>query len=389
MSINPSNYESWFLDYHEGNLSAEQVAELFLFLEKHPEFKEEFESFEQILLDEESPLIFEEKDALYKTPGTIISETDDLLIAELECDLSTEQEALLRKKLQEQPQLAAERTLYAQTQLIADTSIVFADKQSLKKKEPARVIAFNTRMWYSAAAGLVLLIGAWYAIQHTAHPSGPAPRMVAEHPAVKTPGVEQRPSVQHSDTTEHTAVTPPTSVQQKQLQQQPLPQQETPVLAEQHKPKKSVRHRATHRKAAQPVLEIQRAVDLAMMLPVTPEPFFVPEPMAYCERRRTPVMENQYAQSTDKKSIGEEGLAMVNNLRERASDEIEKLSTVERADGSKTKLTFKSRVIKSVGNIVNYITNDKVKVKTAFDPLNGELAAYEVEMGKNKWQKQF
>ena len=44
MNINQNNYEAWFLDYYEKQLSAEQVAELFLFLEQHPLLKEEFDA---------------------------------------------------------------------------------------------------------------------------------------------------------------------------------------------------------------------------------------------------------------------------------------------------------------------------------------------------------
>ena len=50
MKINLHNYEAVFLDYYEGNLSAEDVSELLLFLENHPELKEDFESFENIVL---------------------------------------------------------------------------------------------------------------------------------------------------------------------------------------------------------------------------------------------------------------------------------------------------------------------------------------------------
>ena len=51
MDINIHNYEAFFLDYHEVNLSPQQVADLLLFIEQHPQFKEEFESFENIQLE--------------------------------------------------------------------------------------------------------------------------------------------------------------------------------------------------------------------------------------------------------------------------------------------------------------------------------------------------
>lgn len=54
MNINSHNYEAFFLDYHEGNLSPQQVADLLLFLEQHPGLKQDFDSFENIRLDNDA-----------------------------------------------------------------------------------------------------------------------------------------------------------------------------------------------------------------------------------------------------------------------------------------------------------------------------------------------
>ena len=45
MNIDKNNYEAFFLDYHEGNLSPQEVADLYLFLSQYPELKKEFEDF--------------------------------------------------------------------------------------------------------------------------------------------------------------------------------------------------------------------------------------------------------------------------------------------------------------------------------------------------------
>ncbi len=50
MDINRNNYEAYFLDYRENNLTPGQVAELLVFLEQNPDLKEEFESFESFSL---------------------------------------------------------------------------------------------------------------------------------------------------------------------------------------------------------------------------------------------------------------------------------------------------------------------------------------------------
>ena len=48
--INRSNYEVWFIDYADGKLSHEHVAELLLFLEENPDLKNEFGFFEPVEL---------------------------------------------------------------------------------------------------------------------------------------------------------------------------------------------------------------------------------------------------------------------------------------------------------------------------------------------------
>ena len=52
--IDLHNYEAWFLDYSEGNLSEIQISEVNQFLDFNPEFRAELEEFEQIVLEQDS-----------------------------------------------------------------------------------------------------------------------------------------------------------------------------------------------------------------------------------------------------------------------------------------------------------------------------------------------
>ena len=65
MTINKHNYEAYFLDYHEGNLTPQEVADLLLFVEQHPELKDEFESFENVTLEDYSTPSFENNGFIY------------------------------------------------------------------------------------------------------------------------------------------------------------------------------------------------------------------------------------------------------------------------------------------------------------------------------------
>ena len=50
-------------------------------------------------------------------------------------------------------------------------------------------------------------------------------------------------------------------------------------------------------------------------------------------------------------------------------------------------LSVKNRVVNFFALAINKVSNNKIKVKTEFNPNTGGLAAYELEVGKNKWQK--
>ena len=162
MKIDLTNYESWFLDYYEGTLSAEKVAELFLFLEQHVNLKNEFESFELITLDEVNSVeIFENKIDLKKNNIPSFTTIDEWLIMELEGDLNLQQRSALLNFLSAHPQYSVDRNLYQQTKMKADLAIQFHNKSVLRKKVVGQVP--SARIWYAVAASILLLIGAWFA----------------------------------------------------------------------------------------------------------------------------------------------------------------------------------------------------------------------------------
>ncbi len=129
--INKNNYEIYFLDYHEGTLPAEQVADLFLFLEQHPEFQEEFDAFENIKLTDDLTDIFPSKDFLKKA---YVNENNvqQFLIAALEGDLNTDELKALHGFIAANKQFEKDKLLYAKTKLTVNTEI-YANKESLKK----------------------------------------------------------------------------------------------------------------------------------------------------------------------------------------------------------------------------------------------------------------
>ena len=131
MNINKHNYEAFFLDYHEGNLAPQEVAELLLFLEQHPELKEEFESFENFsLADDEMNIQFKDKSELKKevTPENI----DEFLVKKVEGELLPVENDILEQYIKQHPHTQKDLELYKRSIVSPDHSIIFDKKQDLK-----------------------------------------------------------------------------------------------------------------------------------------------------------------------------------------------------------------------------------------------------------------
>ncbi|MFI5148093.1 MAG: hypothetical protein ACHQRM_00050 [Bacteroidia bacterium] len=156
--INRDNYEVWFLDYHEGVLSAEQVAELLLFLEQHPDLKEIFEEFEiiPITLNKEGD---PDKESL-KQALVDAGNYEEYMIGSVEGMLDEEDTLELKKFLNKHPEYQRDMDLFNMTVFKPDLTDVCPFKEELKKRE-YKIIPLRFNPWMAAAAALALLIGIW------------------------------------------------------------------------------------------------------------------------------------------------------------------------------------------------------------------------------------
>ena len=154
MEINKNNYEAFFLDYHEGNLTPLQVADLFLFIAQHPEFKDEFESFENLSLEDLSCIEFEDKSDL-KKEITLLNK-DEYFIRSVENTLNTAEKELLQKFLIQHPQLLHEFELFQKSIIPMDDFVVFENKSGLKKSlSSGKFVNMEEDRMISAIEGLL------------------------------------------------------------------------------------------------------------------------------------------------------------------------------------------------------------------------------------------
>ncbi|MGB4205185.1 MAG: hypothetical protein WBJ84_06140 [Bacteroidales bacterium] len=170
--INYNNYEVFFLDYLEGRLSQRQIDKLKAFVDSHPELKDEFESLELVRLIPDESISFKGKEMLKKQPvisvGNINEQNyEEVFVAAFENDLSEIQNLELNQFLDKNPTLRREFNLVGKSRLSPDTSIIYPDKDGLKK---TLIVPFASRLFYygvAAAAILLLLIALKFIFIHS------------------------------------------------------------------------------------------------------------------------------------------------------------------------------------------------------------------------------
>lgn len=159
MRIDIHNYEAFFLDYKEGNLDANQVEELFAFLEEYPQLRVELESFEAVTLEAEEAFIdksFFKKNEL--SEETLIAYTENVLDEKgrREVEVLSAQNAALAKEI----------GLYRSAVLVADEKIKFPDKNRLKKGGVVIFLQSNP-VYLRVAAAVLLLAGLFFLLTKT------------------------------------------------------------------------------------------------------------------------------------------------------------------------------------------------------------------------------
>jgi len=131
MSIDLNNYEAWFLDYAEGNLTPSQLEVLEQFLSEHPDLREELEFFESIELDAADDISFPNKAELKCLPVVVTTDNcETFFIGYIEQQLTSTQESAMQAFLRSKPQWRAVFEAYQRT-ILKPTTHRFVPKAAL------------------------------------------------------------------------------------------------------------------------------------------------------------------------------------------------------------------------------------------------------------------
>ena len=154
MKITRLNYESWFLDYLEGNLDTSLMDELQSFLRENPDLASELEMGELMMLEVDHDIHFDDKENLKMLVSDQQVEFEQRAVAYHEGDLSLSDRIIFEASLSENSARAAEAEQFGRLKLVADKKVVYKNKEQLKRK----VKIFPLWIKMASVAAMLLLV---------------------------------------------------------------------------------------------------------------------------------------------------------------------------------------------------------------------------------------
>ena len=180
MKITRSNYESYFLDFLEGNMEPSIVDEFQLFLKENPDLASELEMGELPALFPNEDIRFEAKEELKKSVIDHDTEFQERAVAYYEGDLSLNEQKDFEASLSENAAVATAAQQFEKLKLEADRTIVYENKAQLKKK----IVLFP--LWTKVASVAAMLLLAYLLFQPNDR-TLPQPEPLAGNFRSKTP----------------------------------------------------------------------------------------------------------------------------------------------------------------------------------------------------------
>lgn len=164
------NYEEHIVNYLDGKLNPVEAAELFLFLEMHPELNEDLDELAEMTIEPDLDIVYDFKDALklsYDADAQQISSKNYLFYftAFTEGDLSQKGMDNVKRFIDQNPTYENELLLLQNCRIEPSQSIVYPNKSELKKKQG--ILIPIVLRWAALAASLLILFSVYLRLEPT------------------------------------------------------------------------------------------------------------------------------------------------------------------------------------------------------------------------------
>ncbi|MCF8379866.1 MAG: hypothetical protein K9H49_09840 [Bacteroidales bacterium] len=361
MKISRNNYEEYFIDYLDGNLSDFQIQELETLLMNNEDLREELEGMEKIFLKSDSTSFRLKENLKQPDLSNSVNESnyEFYCIAEIEGDLSAEQTKELNEFLILDSKREQTRNLFQKTKLSPPANINFKNKANLKRNVfTIRKIAVYRSL--SIAAGIILLLALFFTfIEKDVESVLVAGLETVEEStdtmAVKTvePIISTKPATEEKIKTEADKIKTKSSVISFKV--------ETPIASAETQSKDIVNNQENEQQeiAIAPVNIDITAVLEPMLLVENPSDKIEPEKLKIAkltDKKNTDeyltiqeLAKKKYYESVFKDGEKKEGFwgvasAGVSKISERTGSEMS-LNTIKDEEGENKKVSFNSRLL--------------------------------------------
>ena len=348
MKINRNNYETYFIDYIEGNLDVKLVDDFLEFLQQNPDLKEELSLFQSVSLEPEE-IQFDKKEKLYKNKFDIEDNFNRTSVALLEGDLSMDEKADFERYLISHPDKRKEFQLFEKTKLQPDLSVKFNKKSRLYHRSVGKSIV----LWSIRIAAVLVLAFTFYVLADRESANTlEEPRVAVlqtETPPNETQNNEASQNVnQQIVSPENEIVKPEANAENKATEPQieKTVQKDSKSNRENTKGKKDETDIATERVAVEPLRPISRlTASLEIKQPqesLRIMQYAIPDGPAYQDEERflaDVVVEKTGINKLSFNKIAKAGLNIVSNISK------EKLTYETNESGKVTEINYDSRLL--------------------------------------------
>ncbi|HEU4716845.1 MAG TPA: hypothetical protein VFU15_03385 [Bacteroidia bacterium] len=160
-AVTLSGYEHYFIAYVEGLLSAEEKQAVEKFIAAHPQKRAELELLKKTVLAPEKEIVFENKEALKRSVVLTEKNFEEYAIASVEGLLNAGEQEALEKFAAGSEKYARELSLLAKTKLQPDLSVVYENRNELKRRRGGFYWMRDVRFAAAAAVFLFVFIAWW------------------------------------------------------------------------------------------------------------------------------------------------------------------------------------------------------------------------------------
>lgn len=172
------NQEEYFISYYENLLSPADKKAVEQYVNNYPGVKKDFETFRKSYLTT-GKIVFDEKEILKTShPEITVSNQDWWIISTVENSLTEKEGVVFDNEIKNNVDFKVEFEKYQHTILVS-SSVIFTDKDSLKRNDRKIIPIYLRYVSYAAAACLILFFGwKWNSGNNTVNPTSDGLRAV-------------------------------------------------------------------------------------------------------------------------------------------------------------------------------------------------------------------